>query len=511
MNKWYKTLSIYALIFLFVIVMAYFFMDSQSEQEIKEVEFSEFVTELRNENVEELTLQETDMQGTLKNGDIIHAYAPSSLQLMVINNDLVMPQVYDGKLVVTSEPPKTTPWYVSMLPYLLTIVIFVVIWMVFMNSSQGGAGKAMSFGKSRARMYKSDGKKVTFSDVAGLEEEKEELQEIVDFLRRPKKYTALGARIPKGVLLVGPPGTGKTFVTKAVSGEAGVPFFSISGSDFVEMFVGVGASRVRDPVSYTHLEAYMEKFSFNLALEEIWKLIRRTNKYIDETAPWILAKDETSKSRLDTVMHHLAESIRVISVLIHPFLHNTSEKIRIQLGIAEEEVRWQDAGHFDLMEGKKVRRGDPIFPRLDIEKEIAELEAMTAASMAEAKAKAEKDAANVPAEKKGSPEIKPEITIEDFEKIDLRVGEVVACEKHPKADKLLVFQVRIGDEVRQIVSGVAKYYKPEEMPGKHVIVVANLKSIRLRGQESRGMILFADSGERLEIVTTEAPDGNQVK
>ena len=176
-------------------VMAYFFMDSQSEQEIKEVEFSEFVTELRNENVEELTLQETDMQGTLKNGDIIHAYAPSSLQLMVINNDLVMPQVYDGKLVVTSEPPKTTPWYVSMLPYLLTIVIFVVIWMVFMNSSQGGAGKAMSFGKSRARMYKSDGKKVTFSDVAGLEEEKEELQEIVDFLRRPKKYTALGARI----------------------------------------------------------------------------------------------------------------------------------------------------------------------------------------------------------------------------------------------------------------------------------------------------------------------------
>ena len=133
-----------------------------------------------------------------------------------------------------------------MLPYALTIIIFIVIWMVFMNSSQGGAGKAMSFGKSRAKMYKNDGKKVTFDDVAGLTEEKEELQEIVDFLRRPKKYTALGARIPKGVLLVGPPGTGKTYVTKAVSGEAGVPFFSISGSDFVEMFVGVGASRVRD-------------------------------------------------------------------------------------------------------------------------------------------------------------------------------------------------------------------------------------------------------------------------
>ena len=116
MNKWYKTLSIYALIFLVVMVMAYFFMDTQAEQEIKEVELSEFVTELQNGNVKELTLQETDMQGTLRNGDIIQAYAPSSLQLMVINSDLIMPQVYEGKLVVTSEPPKTTPWYISMLP-----------------------------------------------------------------------------------------------------------------------------------------------------------------------------------------------------------------------------------------------------------------------------------------------------------------------------------------------------------------------------------------------------------
>ena len=211
-------------------------------------------------------------------------------------------------------------------------------------------------------------------------------------------------------------------------------------------------------------------------------------------------------------MHHLAESIRVISVLIDPFLPNTSRKIRLQLGIGDDEVSWQDAGRFDMMEGKKVQKGDPIFPRLDIEKEIAELEAMTAASMAAAKAKAEKDAAaSASGEKKEFPEFKQEITIEDFEKIDLRVGEVVSCEKHPKADKLLVLQVRIGDETRQIVSGVAKYYRPEEMLGRHVIVVANLKPIKLRGQESKGMILFADSGERLEIVTTEAPDGNQVK
>lgn len=278
------------------------------------------------------------------------------------------------------------------------------------------------------------------------------------------------------------------------------------------------------------VEAYMDKFSFNLALEEIWKLIRRTNKYIDETSPWILAKEESSKPRLDTVMHHLAESIRIISVLIHPFLHNTSEKIREQLGISDEEVKWEDTRRFDLMKGKKVEKGAPIFPRLDIEKEIAELEAMTAASMAAAKAKAggadakTGETSETPAGENGgaadgssadaadkAPELKPEITIDDFDKIDLRVGTIVSCEKHPKADKLLVSQVNIGGEVRQIVSGVAMHYTPEEMTGKNVIVVANLKPIKLRGQESKGMILFADNGERLEFVTTDAPHGNRVK
>ncbi len=273
------------------------------------------------------------------------------------------------------------------------------------------------------------------------------------------------------------------------------------------------------------VEAYMDKFSFNLALEEIWKLIRRTNKYIDETSPWVLAKDEASKPRLDTVMHHLAESIRVISVLIDPFLTNTAGKIRAQLGIADEEIKWEDSMRFDMMEGKTVKKGEPIFPRLDIEKEIAELEAMTAASMAAAKAKLEAEAAAAESEnsasdtanaseedKQGDTEpIKPEITIDDFDKIDLRVGKIVSCEKHPKADKLLVSQVSIGGEVRQIVSGVAKYYSPEEMAGKNVIVVANLKPIKLRGEESKGMILFADNGERLEFVTTDAADGNRVK
>ena len=245
-NKWFKTFIIYTVIFAVVVGMAYFYTSGNTGVEIKEVEFSEFVMELQAENIKELTLIDTSMQGTLKDDSVIHAYAPSAIQLMTINDQYIMPQANEGKLVITSEEPQTTPWYVSMLPYMISILVFVVIWIFFMNSSQGGAGKAMSFGKSRAKLYKQDGKKVTFNDVAGLDEEKEELYEIVDFLKRPKKYTELGARIPKGVLLVGPPGTGKTYVTKAVSGEAGVPFYSISGSDFVEMFVGVGASRVRD-------------------------------------------------------------------------------------------------------------------------------------------------------------------------------------------------------------------------------------------------------------------------
>ncbi len=246
MKRWYKTFIIYFVVLMGVIGFAYMYSSMQTSQSVKEVEFSEFVKELADGNVKELKLEDTSLTATLKNDKTIHAYAPSTIQVWSINDEYIMPQIKEGKLVVNSTEPKTTPWYLSMIPYILTIIIFVVIWMFFMNSAQGGTGKAMSFGKSRARLYKDEGKKITFEDVAGLKEEKEELQEIVDFLRRPKKYMELGARIPKGVLLVGPPGTGKTYVTKAVSGEAGVPFYSISGSDFVEMFVGVGASRVRD-------------------------------------------------------------------------------------------------------------------------------------------------------------------------------------------------------------------------------------------------------------------------
>ena len=245
-RTWYRTLLIYAAIFIFVIGTALLYTQSQDGKDTKEVSFTKFVNTLADQEIKKLTLQETSMTGTLENGKKIHAYAPSSIQLMSVNEKYIMPQIESGNLTVTSEKPLTTPWYISILPYLLTIVVFVGIWIFFMNSSQGGPGRAMSFGRSKAHLVKQGENKVTFDDVAGLKEEKEELEEIVDFLRRPDKYTKLGARIPKGVLLVGPPGTGKTYVTRAVAGEAGVPFFSISGSDFVEMFVGVGASRVRD-------------------------------------------------------------------------------------------------------------------------------------------------------------------------------------------------------------------------------------------------------------------------
>ena len=159
----------------------------------------------------------------------------------------ILTQAKEGKLVFSGEAKPTTPWFVEMLPTLLLLFGMLVLWFVFMNQSQGGGGKVMNFGKSKAKVHKDDEKtRVTFKDVAGLNEEKEDLQEVVDFLKNPKKYIDLGARIPKGILMVGPPGTGKTYLSRAVAGEAGVPFFSISGSDFVEMFVGVGASRVRD-------------------------------------------------------------------------------------------------------------------------------------------------------------------------------------------------------------------------------------------------------------------------
>ena len=247
------------------------------------------------------------------------------------------------------------------------------------------------------------------------------------------------------------------------------------------------------------VEAHMDKFEFNLALEEIWVAVRRANKYIDENTPWILAKNEADKPRLDTVLHNLAETLRSVSILIYPFMHSTSNEIRKQLGLWYADVAWEDAFTFNMMQGEQVKKGEPIFPRLDIEKELEELEALKGA----------------PAEEENVPlELKPAIEYDDFAKLDLRVGTILSAEKHPKADKLLVFQVKMGTEKRQIISGVAEYFKPEDCVGKKVTVVANLKPRKLRGLESKGMILFADNvvdgKERVEFVTTIADDGNPV-
>ncbi len=216
---------------------------SQSAESITDIDYGQLIKYINANQVKSITLVGNDVKGVLKNGTEFKSRVPDVTNFM----NFVNPYILQGKLDFKSEPQVGPPWWVQMLPSLFLIVIFIILWYIFMQQAQGGGGsKVMSFGKSRARMVTDKDKRVTFNDVAGADEEKEELQEIVEFLKYPKKFLDLGARIPKGVLLVGPPGTGKTLLAKAVAGEAGVPFFSISGSDFVEMFVGVGAARVRD-------------------------------------------------------------------------------------------------------------------------------------------------------------------------------------------------------------------------------------------------------------------------
>ena len=202
------------------------------------ISYSEFISMVESEKVSEVVIQGQDLFVTDVNKAHFKVYAPP-------DNDLI--KIMRGKGVsIKARPPSESPWYMSLLVSWLPMIILIGVWIFFMRQMQSGGGKAMSFGKSRARLMSDTSEKVTFQDVAGIEEAKEELSEIVEFLKEPKKYTRLGGRIPKGVLLMGPPGTGKTLLARAIAGEAGVPFFSISGSDFVEMFVGVGASRVRD-------------------------------------------------------------------------------------------------------------------------------------------------------------------------------------------------------------------------------------------------------------------------
>jgi cell division protease FtsH len=241
-----RSIAMYILIFVVIIMLVQSMVEPPTQ--ITSISYSDLVVEIENNNVKTLTFTENEVEGEFKDGKEFTSYIPSLFYFSgaFYDNHLVE-KIEAGEIEVIGEPVPPTPLWLQALPTIGMLVLLGVLWYVFMKQSQGGGtGKAMSFGKSRARMVKDDEKKITFADVAGLDEEKEELSEIVDFLKNPAKFVKLGARIPKGVLLVGPPGTGKTYLSKSVSGEAGVPFFSISGSDFVEMFVGVGASRVRD-------------------------------------------------------------------------------------------------------------------------------------------------------------------------------------------------------------------------------------------------------------------------
>lgn len=244
MRKFFRGTSLYLLLLIIIIFVVS--MLSQDVEQVSEMNVTEFIWRLENDQVESITFVGDTINGKLKDGTQFTVMLP---EVMIYNfyDNYLKNRVENKEIVLSDEPEPTEPWFISALPTIFLIIIIAVFWFTFMQQSQGGGGRVMSFGKARAQLHKGeDARKVTFADVAGLKEEKEELQEVVDFLKNPRKYIEMGARIPKGVLLVGPPGTGKTYLSRAVAGEAGVPFFSISGSDFVEMFVGVGASRVRD-------------------------------------------------------------------------------------------------------------------------------------------------------------------------------------------------------------------------------------------------------------------------
>ncbi|CDI48294.1 methionine--tRNA ligase [Clostridium tetani] len=244
------------------------------------------------------------------------------------------------------------------------------------------------------------------------------------------------------------------------------------------------------------VENNMEKLRIPEALDEIWTLIGRANKYIDETTPWILAKDEDKKDRLGTVLYNLSETLRIVSVLISAFIPKTSERINEQLNV--DLTTWDSIASFDgTKSGTKVVKGDALFPRIDVEAKIEELNSLK--------------------EKKEKREIKPikeEITIDAFDKIDLRVVKVISCEPVKGAKKLLKLRVDLGGEERQVISGIAQYYKPEELVGKSVVLVANLKPAKLRGELSQGMILAAATDDDSKLFTVSIPDelptGSQV-
>lgn len=253
-----------------------------------------------------------------------------------------------------------------------------------------------------------------------------------------------------------------------------------------------------------NVDKYIDETQLNNALAEIFKVISRANKYIDETAPWVLAKDESKKARLATVLYNLLESIRISTTLLSCFMPTTMPKVWEQIGAAESLITYENAGKFGVLPANvTVKKGEVLFPRLDIEKETEELNAILLKN-----APKEEDA-----DKANLTPISDTINIEDFGKVDLRVAEVKACEKVPKAKKLLCLQLDDGFGTRQVVSGIAKWYAPEDLVGKKIIVVANLAPAKLCGVESQGMIVAADVGEdaRVIFVDKDIPNGSKLR
>ncbi len=280
-----------------------------------------------------------------------------------------------------------------------------------------------------------------------------------------------------------------------------IPSYTGSETPFDDSLVELNNATVEK------VEDAMENMEFSIALSAIWQLVSRTNKYIDETMPWALAKDEHEKDQLASVMVHLAESIRHIAIMLQPFLTRAPQEIFRQLGIAGgEATAWDRLYSFSAIpQGTVVQKGEPIFPRLEVDKEVEAI-----------KSDMQNTAPKPSPEKKKEEEPEEqaaEITIDDFAKVDLRVAEVIGAEKVKKADKLLKIQLDLGYEKRQVVSGIAKYYTPDELVGKKVIVVANLKPVKLRGELSEGMILAGEKDDSLSLASVDQnlPNGSKVK
>ena len=258
------------------------------------------------------------------------------------------------------------------------------------------------------------------------------------------------------------------------------------------------------------VEKNFEEMQFSIVLSDIWALVARTNKYIDETAPWVLAKDEANKDQLASVMNHLAESLRQIAIMIEPFMPRTTPQIFAQLGIENEASKvWDSLTKFDTLaeKTKVVEKGTPIFPRLEVEVEVEYIKDQMSQSVKPTTEEPKKE------EKIEEVETTPLIGIDDFMKVEIKVGQIKECKQHPKADRLLVSQIDLGSEVRQIVSGIAEHYQPEQLVGRKVLVVTNLKPVKLRGELSEGMVLAASNDGVLTLPTIidELPNGSKVK